>query len=208
MFTTFLKKMRTSTRGFTLVEMMVVIGIFTIVMLALTQSILTFYRHNAYSIAQAAQIDNARKGMDSLIRDVREMTFADNGTFPLVVMTPHKIGFYSDIDRDNSVEYVEYEVSTTTRLTKRVYGAVGSPPVYSTTPEATYLLSNFVQNLNQATSTFYFYNSAGALATATSSVTDIVYVGAQIIVNVDPVRDPGQFMLRSAAALRNLKDNL
>lgn len=199
---------RQNTSGFTLVETVVVLGIFTVVMLALTQSILTFYRHNAYSIAQSSQVDNARKGMDALIRDIREMTFADDGTFPLAIMQPHKIGFYSDIDRDDSVEYVEYELSTTTRLTKRVYGAVGNPPVYSTTAEATYLLSNYVQNLNQATSTFFYYDNTGKLRTPTSTVTDIVYVGAQIIVNVDPVRDPGQFMLRSAAALRNLKDNL
>lgn len=194
--------------GFTLVEMMVVIGIFTVVMLAVFQSIDMFYRYNAYAIAQAYQIENARKGMDTLIRDVREMTFADDGTFPLERMQPHIIGFYSDIDRDDSVEYVEYELSTTTLLTKRVYGAVGNPPVYSATPEATYTLSNYVQNLNQGTSTFLYYDRSGLLATATSTVTDIVYVGAQIIVNIDPVRDPGQFMLRSAAALRNLKDNL
>lgn len=208
MYIDFFKKSTKKTSGFTLVEVVIVIGIFTMVMWALIESVLTFYRHNAYSIAQAAQVDSARKGMSALIRDIREMTFSDTGTFPLTIMKPHKIGFYSDIDRDNSVEYIEYEVSTTTRLTKRVYGAVGNPPVYSSTPEATYLLSDYVQNLNQATSTFYYYDSAGKLATATSTVTDIVYIGAQIIVNVDPVRDPGQFMLRSAAALRNLKDNL
>jgi prepilin-type N-terminal cleavage/methylation domain-containing protein len=194
--------------GFTLVEMIVVVGIFTIVMLALFQSIDLFYRYNAYAIAQAYQIDSARKGMDALIRDIREMTFADDGTFPLERMQPHIIGFYSDIDRDDSVEYVEYELSTTTILTKRVYGATGNPPVYSATPESTFILSNYVQNLNQGTSTFLYYDKSGLLATATSTVTDIVYVGAQIIVNIDPIRDPGQFMLRSAAALRNLKDNL
>jgi hypothetical protein len=31
---------------------------------------------------------------------------------------------------------------------------------------------------------------------------------AKIIVNIDPVRDPGEFMLKSSAALRNLKPNL
>ena len=193
--------------GFTLVETLVALGIFTLVMLALTQNIHTFYRHNAYAIAQASQVDLARRGMDTVIRDIREMTFADDGTFPLEIMSPHKIGFYSDIDRDNSVEYVEYELATTTTFTKRVYGATGNPPVYSTTPESTTILSDYVQNINQATSTFFYYDTTGNLATATSTVTDIVYVGAQIIVNVDPVRDPGQFMLRSSAALRNLKEN-
>lgn len=193
--------------GFTLVETVMTIAIYTLVMFAVMESILVFYRYNAYSFAQSYQVSSARRGMDILIRDIREMTFADDGTFPLALMEDNKIGFYSDIDRDDSVEYVEYELATTT-LVKRIYGAVGNPPVYGNTPEATHILSEYVQNLNQATSTFYYYNSDGVRATATTTVTDIVYVEAQIIVNIDPVRDPGEFMLRSSAALRNLKENL
>lgn len=193
--------------GFTLVEMLIVAAIFALIMYAVLQSIDTFYKFNAYSIAQAYQVDHARRGMDILVRDMREMTFADDGTFPLAVMGPNNVGFYSDVDRDNSVEYIEYELATTT-LIKRIYGATGNPPVYGTVPEETHILSEYVQNLNQSTSTFYFYDRNGALATASTTVTDIVYLGAQIIVNIDPVRDPGQFMLRSSAALRNLKENL
>ena len=208
MYISTIQKNKYIQKGFTLVETIVVIGIFTIVMFALFQSITMFYKYNAYAIAQSNQVDLARRGMDIVIRDIREMTFADDGTFPLVLMQPNKIGFYSDIDRDNSVEYVEYELATTTTFTKRVYGATGNPPIYSSTPESTQILSDYVQNMNQSTSTFYYFGSNGKLATATTTVTDIVYVGMQIIVNIDPIRDPGQFMLRSSAALRNLKENI
>lgn len=193
--------------GFTLLESMIAVAIYTLVMFAMFQSISTFYKFNAYSIAQSYQVDHARRGMDTLVRDIREMTFADDGTFPLAVMEANRIGFFSDVDRDNSVEYIEYRLATTT-LRKYIYGATGNPPVYSAVPESTHILSEYVQNLIQATSTFYYYDREGRLATATSTVTDIMYVGAQIIVNIDPIRDPGQFMLKSSAALRNLKDNL
>lgn len=192
--------------GFTLIEAVVVIAISTIIMFAITESILQFYKYNAYAIAQAGQVDTARRGMSILVQDLREMTFADDGTFPLAVMTPHKVGFYSDIDRDNSVEYVEYELAALT-LKKRIYGAVGNPPVYGTTPESTQTLSEYVQNQTLATSTFLYFNKNGVLASSTTNITDIVYIQGQIIVNIDLVRDPGQFMLRSSAALRNLKEN-
>ena len=194
-------------KGFTLPETMVVIVIYTLVMTAVSQSILTFYKYNAYAIAQAGQVDTARHGMDILVRDLREMTFADNGTFPLAIMQSNKIGFYSDVDRDNSVEYVEYDLATTT-LKKRIYKATGNPPVYGTIPQSTQILSEYVQNKNQSTPTFLYYDKNGALATASSTVTDIVYIRAQIIVNIDPIRDPGQFMLHSSAALRNLKEKI
>lgn len=195
-------------RGITFVEMLVVTALFGILMLAVLEGIATFYKFNAYTVAQSYQVSNARRGMEVLVRDIREMTYADDGTFPLARMEEHRIGFYSDIDLDNSVEYVEYKLSSTT-LRKFVYDATGTPPVYSTgEPNSTSTLSEYVQNIVQGTSTFMYYDSAGMPATPTSTVTDIRYVVAQIIVNIDPIRDPGEFLLRSSAALRNLKDTL
>ncbi len=203
----FITQFKKRTAGFTLVEAVMVTAIYGLVMFAVMQSIATFYRHNAYSMAQSYQVSEARRGMDILIRDIREMTFADNGTFPLAIMEDNLIGFYSDIDRDDSVEYVEYELATST-LEKRIYGATGTPPVYGNSPDETHILSQYVQNVQQGTSTFYYYDTNGNPAAATTTVTDIVYVEAQIIVNIDPVRDPGEFMLKSSAALRNLKESI
>lgn len=199
--------LRNYSAGLTLVEMIVVVSLFALLMFAAMSSIAWFYRFNAYSIAQAYQVEHGRRGIDALVRDIREMTFADDGTFPLAIMGEHHIGFYSDIDRDESVEYVEYELNGTV-LEKRIYDAAGTPPVYDSTPEETYIISEYVQNDIQATTTFQYFDRNGAPATATSTVTDIKYVEAKLIVNIDPVRDPGEYMLRSSAALRNLKDNL
>jgi prepilin-type N-terminal cleavage/methylation domain-containing protein len=192
-------------RGFTLIEMIVVIALCTIVSGALMSGIAAFYRFNGYAVAQAYQIAHAREGTERMIRDLREMTYADDGTFPLVVMEDNEVGFYSDIDRDDSVEYVEYLLASTT-LELNIYAATGSPPVYSTTtPESSVVLSEYIQNSIQAIPMFRYYDENGDPATPTSTVTDIRYVEVSVIVNIDPVRDPGQFMLRSSASLRNLK---
>lgn len=195
-------------KGMTLVEVMVVSSIFALIMYALTLSVASLYRSNAYTIAQAYQVQFARQGIHSMVRDIREMTYADDGTFPLARMEDHVIGFFSDIDRDDSVEYVEYELASTT-LTKRIYNATGTPVTYDTSSaDATFTISEYVQNVNQATSTFFYFDTYGDLSTATSTVTDIRYIQVQSIVNVDPIRDPGQFMLHSSAALRNVMDNI
>lgn len=201
-------KFLNSQRGLTYVEMVIVVSIYTIMLLAVSNAISSFYKYNAYSFAQANQVAEARRGITRLVRDIREMTYGDDGAYPLLIMEEHRVGFYSDIDRDNSVEYVEFNLSSTT-LEKNIYNATGSPPTYSTSTVAeTHILSTYVQNLLQATSTFVYYDVNGNEATATSTVTDIRYVEVRLVVNVDPIRDPGEFMLRSSAALRNLKDNL
>ena len=191
-----------------LVEMVVLLYIFTILSLVILNSIASFYRYNAYTIAQSYQVSNARRGVELLVRDMREMIYADDGSFPLVNMSTSSISFYSDIDRDDSVEFVDYQLIGTT-LYKYVYDAVGSPPSYSTTtPSEVYTLSEYVQNNNQDVDIFTYYAIDGDEANATTTVTDIRYINVEVIVNIDPVRDPGEFSLRSSASLRNLKENL
>jgi prepilin-type N-terminal cleavage/methylation domain len=191
-------------RGFTFVEMMVVIAVFTVLSLAVMNSIATFYRFNAYSIAQSAEVEQARQGVELMIRDIREMTFADDGSFPLITKDEYEIAFYSDIDRDDSVELVEY-VLTGTVLEKRVYDAVDAT-YDTTTPDATFLISDFVQNNLETTPIFNYYDASGTEMLPGDPVTDARYVEMNVIVNVDPVRNPGEYALRSSAALRNLLD--
>ena len=88
---------RAHIQGLTLVETIVVVTIFSLLMIGVANSIAAFYRFNAYTIAQAYQVAEARRGVERLVRDVREMTYADDGTFPLARMEEHLIGFYSDI---------------------------------------------------------------------------------------------------------------
>ncbi|HMO78012.1 MAG TPA: prepilin-type N-terminal cleavage/methylation domain-containing protein [Candidatus Paceibacterota bacterium] len=202
-------KLSYNQQGFTLVETIVVVGIYTIMTLVIYTSIFNLYRTNSYTIEQSHEVDQARRGLQTWLNDVREMTYADDGTFPVAVMEPHRLGFYSDVDKDNTVEYVEYVLSTTT-LFKRTFEPTGHPPVYNLViPAKTEILSEYVQNLLQATSTFKYYDNSGTeLVTPSGLLTDVRYIEAQAIVNIDPLRSPGEFLLRSGVTPRNLKDNL
>ncbi len=194
--------------GMTLVETVVLIAIYTILMLVITNSVVSLYQTNGYALAQTEEIDNARRGITKWYQDVKEMTVAEDGTYPVAVIEPNRFGYYSDTDQDDAVEYVEYLLSGTT-LTKKTYNATGVPPVYDlVTPTSEDILSLYVQNIIQGTSTFFYYNENGVELNAASPLIDVKYVKAQLIVNIDPLRSPGEFMLRSSVAPRNLKDNL
>lgn len=192
-------------RGLAFAEMLVVLALFTVLSLVIANAIASFYRYNAYTVAQSYQVEYARRGVDLLVRDLREMTFAENGAFPLVSMGTSSIEFYSDIDRDESVELVAYELAGST-LTKDVYNATGTPPAYDGTADETFIISEYVQN--GAQQIFTFYNEDGIEIPPTSLPIDVRHIDVSLIVNIDPVRDPGEFMLRSSAALRNLKEDL
>lgn len=194
--------------GLTLIETLVTIGLIIIVNGLIFSAVQSLYRYNANTFAQAAEIDNARRAMARLSRDIREMTYAEDGTFPIVRKDDHVLGFYSDIDYDNNVEYVEYELATTT-FSKRTYNPIGSPPTYNlSTPDEEIILSEFVQNLNEATTTFAYFDTNGGQLLSGDPLTDVRYIRVQVIVNVNPIQDPGEFLLRTSIAPRNLKDNL
>jgi prepilin-type N-terminal cleavage/methylation domain-containing protein len=198
-----------SRRGFTLTETVVVIALFTILSLAIFEAVTQIYKFYGATLEQSNEIEVARRGLTTWVRDAREMTFAATGAFPLGRVESHRMGFYSDIDKDLSVEYVEYVLSTTT-LYKYTYEPVGTPPVYSTTtPTRTEILSQYVQNLPQSQLTFRYYDTNGTLiASPAAMISDIRYIRINIVVNIDPARSPGEFMLQGSATPRNLKENL
>lgn len=192
----------------TLIEVVVLIGIYTILIITITAAITDFYRMNAYTLEQADEVENARRGMNQWVRDVRELTSGENGAYPIAIIDEHTFAYYSDTDLDSYVEYVEYRLSGTT-LFKYTYNATGTPLTYdTTTPDLVEALSYYVQNINQGTSTFFYYDNAGNSLSSTSPVVDVRYIQAQFIINIDTNRFPGEFMLRSSVAPRNLKDNL
>ena len=196
-------------QGFTLIEMLVVIAINTILVIVITSSIAQIYKNNSYTFEQANEIEAARRSIGIWVRDAREITLGADGSYPVALLQNNKMGFYSDIDRDANVEYVEYSLSTTT-LTKKTYNPIGNPPVYSTTTaDTTEILSTYVQNGLQNVPVFTYYSATGTvLASPSSMLTDMRYVVMKVIVNIDPARSPGEFMLHASAAPRNLKDNL
>ena len=55
---------------------------------------------------------------------------------------------------------------------------------------------------------FAYYDEEGVAIAFPGPVTEVRYVDVYLIVNIDPIRDPGEFMLRSSAMLRNLKETL
>lgn len=199
-----IKEPKTINRGMTLVETIVVLAVFSVLSITIMSVISSFYRHNAYTVAQAYQVDHARRGVEFLIRDLREMTFSDNGAFPLVSRATSSISFYSDIDRDDSVELIRYQLSGET-LFKYIYEATGTPAVYPSTPTRTETISEYVHNNLENLNMFTYYNRAGQVL-ANASLSEVRQISVALVVNVDPIREPGKYHLRSAASLRNLKE--
>lgn len=192
-----------SSGGITLIETVVWVAITTSAMLAIVNSVQYFYRTNTYAVEQAAAISSAQRGVEAMVKTIREAAYSSNGAYPIVAMSTSSISFYADIDTDPFIERLRFYLDGNS-LKRGVIDPSGDPPVY-TNPESISSVSDFVRNNEQSVATFRYYDLNGNLMSNLNDIAAVRFVEVTIVVNINPFRLPNQFTLRSTAALRNLR---
>jgi hypothetical protein len=95
-------------KAFTLIETLVAIFIFVILMISLSFFIFNFYRLHSYSWQQSLAISEAKRGIEKMVKEIREAREGENGAYPIEYAGDKEIIFYSDIDNDGKAERVRY----------------------------------------------------------------------------------------------------
>ena len=99
-------------RGYTMIEMLVVICVFTLIWGVIAQSILMIYRTHGFAMDQSMAINEARRGVDLMAKEIREATDGENGAYPIELAADKEFVFYSDVDGDGRIERVRYYLAT------------------------------------------------------------------------------------------------
>lgn len=191
-------------KAFTIAETLVVIAILGTAGITLSNMIAYFYRSNTYLLEQTSAVDSANRGLDRAYTSVREASYGEDGSYPLVSAATSTITFYSDVDSDGPVEKIRLYLSGDT-LYRGVTNAGGNPPTYAGQTETVSTISTSVKN---ATSTplFRYYNTSGVELTGTIDIAEVRSVRTRIDVDLNPSRAPNIVTLERTATLRNLRD--
>lgn len=102
-------------KAFTLIETLMTIAIFVILMGALAGLITMAYRTYGYIWEQTRAIDEARRGIETMVKEIREARPGDDGSYPIEKAEDKEFIFYSDIDKDGETEKVRYFLGTVGR---------------------------------------------------------------------------------------------
>jgi type II secretory pathway pseudopilin PulG len=189
--------------AFTLVETLTVIAISSFILVGLTRAIIFFYDTNEYAVQQSAAIRSASGGVERLVKDVREASYADTGAFPVANFSTSSITVYADVNRDQQVERVHYELINLD-FVRAVTSPSGSPPDYTGGDTTTSTLSDNVRNQSEGVPIFTYYDINGNRLSQSDSRQDLAFVSIELIVNVDPDRTPDNTTIKSSATLRNI----
>lgn len=195
-----MKRANFARTGLTLVETMVIIGISSMVLAALTTMIVSFYRTNQYVIDRASAVENARRSIATAEVDLREASYGADGSYPIASAATSTVTFFANTDKDSSVEKVRYYLQNTT-LYRGTTQPAGSS--YAGQPE---IIDLVIDNIRNGTSTplFSYYDSSGSPLTAPVNVSKIVIITLQVLADVNPNRAPYVYYMSDTVKLRNI----
>ena len=195
-----------NTRGFTLVETIVVIFVTGLVGLTINSMIASFYKNNGYLLQETSAIDSAHRGLETSFTDLREASYGDDGSFPIESAGTSTITFYSDINGDGHVEKIRLYLSNGT-FYRGVTVSTSSPPTYVGQPETRSIIATYVRN-STSTPLFKYYDSNGAyISSSTIDVSQVSSISTSVMVDLNPNRAPDVLTLFAKATLRNLRSN-
>jgi prepilin-type N-terminal cleavage/methylation domain-containing protein len=190
-------------RGFTLIETIVVVAITALTSVTLGMLLTYFYKTNAYALEQSTAVGQARKGVEDAMLYLREASYGSDGSYPIKSVATSSITFYANTNNDPIIERVTYSL-----INKTFYRAVatptGNPPSYVNATIATSTISMPVTN-STSTPMFRYFNNVGAELFAPVDISKISSIRTTIVIDVNVNRSPVAFTLSGGATLRNLK---
>ncbi len=199
-----------SNRGMTLIEVIVTLGIFVIILMAVGRLQFNILDYNRYSSDYIQSGQDASSILRTMVKEMRIAKIGSNGSYPIAQAATSTIVFYSDIDSDGLQDQVRYYISTTT-LKKGIIKPTGSPLTYVAANEK---LSTLAYSLKNGTSTplfEYFDNNYTGTSSPLSipvNIPMVRLVRINLLIDADPKRSPLPRLYTSDVMLRNLKDNL
>lgn len=191
--------------GFTLLEMIISLGIFVMVVGMATAFFIQGYRISTFGSELDYQVKSARDGLEIMTKEIREAIASDRGDYLIEDAGTQNLTFYSDIDGDGSAELVRYFLNGTD-LNKGVIDPTGSPAEYLVQNEVITLIAGYVNNLT--TPIFTYFDGDNNQLTQPIDKNLIRLVHAHLKVDIKPGKSPQQYNLETDIQIRNLKDNL
>jgi prepilin-type N-terminal cleavage/methylation domain-containing protein len=202
------KKNKYNTNGFTIIELVVVIAIFSVLVFGVSKMLTDIFKNSSSQLATLSNIDQARAVSSKFVNEIRSATY---GSYPLIIAQDNNIKFYSPIGANpGEVNMINYYITDTT-LFKDILIPTGSPP--------TYTLKSHIAVLeeieNGSSPLFYYYdgdyNGIDNIVPLSQpiNITQVRFIRMNVIMkNQTTSQSTGTFSLDYGAAIRALKDNL
>lgn len=197
-------KIQNSNKGFTIIEMIIAISVFSVMMLVVTSFFVTLYREQGADIARIQSTKMAGRAIDNINGEIRKMNRAENGAFSLESAQAQTLIFYSDVDNDGLTEKIEYTLNGIDF--ERELTEPGASLDYSVAPIMTIVAKNV---MNGANPIFRYYdkNYTGSEDSLSSpvNVTEVRLIEISLDINTDEKYLSSSIRIETKIQPRNLR---
>lgn len=201
---------KNSSRGFTLLELLVAMGIFSLIIGAISWIMIDAFRSNKIIWKQLERQNEGRKVLQQVVDDVRKAEQSSTGAYPIEYVGNNELRFYANIDTDGYREKIRYFLDGT-NLKKGVIKPAGNPLTYNPANEQVVILAHNVTNIAKSQPVFFYYgqNFTGSETALVQPVTasDVRVIKTYLELEDDPNSTPVALSVQSMVEVRNLKSN-
>jgi len=196
-------------KGFTLMELIVAIGIFVIIAFAANWLFVRGLRYNNVIWEQLTTQSEGRRAIQQVVDIVRKAEESSVGSYPIELADEYELIIFANVDDDSFRERVRFWLDGTT-FKRGIVQPSGNPLNYSGAEDVVELAHDVV-NITKPEPLFLYYNESytgteDPLSTP-ASVVDVKVVRIRLEVEKDPTETPIPLQVESTVHIRNLKSN-
>jgi prepilin-type N-terminal cleavage/methylation domain-containing protein len=196
--------------GFTLIEMLVTIAIFSLLSLGIYSLVAAVLTSSSKQSALLSGNDQARRAVADLVEELRNAQASATGSYALATVDDQELVFYSKTT-GSTVDRIHYYLDNG-QMKKGITAPSGDPPVYDLDNETVTTVQDDVGN--GANPLFYYYDGSydGVTGTALAqpvNITQVRFVQVNLsIYNKAGSAGTNTYTVTGGATIRGLKTNL
>jgi prepilin-type N-terminal cleavage/methylation domain-containing protein len=198
-------------QGFTLLELIIALFLFGAIVALVAGFGVYFFKNYAFSFEEQQEIGQAQTALTQMIREIRKIQTADNGSWPLVQTDNNSFIFYADVNSDGKADRVRYFLNGKD-LQRGVIPPTEVPVTYPLQNELVQTIATNITATPSAIFAYYNENWPSDLVNnpliASQRIFNTRFV--QVTINVDTIPNfsAGAFSLTSGTSIRSMKTNL
>jgi prepilin-type N-terminal cleavage/methylation domain-containing protein len=196
--------------GFTLVELLISVGIFSLLALGIAWLLINSLRSSEVVWDQLSTQNDARRVLQEVVDSIRRAEQSDIGSYPIEAASSTGIIFYANIDTDTNRERVRIWLDGTT-VKRGIIHPGGDPLLYDEANEQIVEIAHATINTQQGNPLFTYYDTdyTGEEAPLADppTIPSIRVVRIQLELEKNLGESPVPFHAESVVHIRNLKEN-
>ncbi len=196
-------------KGVGLVEMVVVVAIFSVISIAVWNFGAEIFNFNSTAGSNLTAQSEGRRVIKTMIKELRSVSPSSVGSYPLNQTATSSLIFFTDANADGIKERIRYFLQGN-EVRRGVIVPSGNPLTYNPANENITPIIRGVVNGNTAIFEYFdqSYNGTSSSLPEPVQATSVRLIKINLILDSDPNKEGGIINVTSQVTLRNLKDNL